>query len=161
MAMNLTSKLDQAKAGFIFRYFADRTHSSDGHGRWYSAIFECTPTWDDSLDFAVSFGEAFPGRKRDPNHNLASARLSKIMKMLADDGWLHRHRLGNQKDQHGDPSWQYTYQLQPWLINDLKNGITTPEEAAKEWGGHDLTSGTTPSGTTHSGAESGIGLQGN
>lgn len=131
----MTRATAQEKAEFIFQYFLDRSFGSDGHGKYCSTHLTAIPTWDDGMDFAVDFESEFPGNKPDPNHKLASARLSKILKRLADDKWLDRWRLGNEIDCPGTPKWQYNYKLTQWLINGFKTGRYTPRSAAVEWGG--------------------------
>lgn len=124
------------KAAWVFRYFLDRSHGTDGGGNHRSTSLCATTTWDDSLDFAVAFGEAFPGRAKDDNHTLASARLTAMLRELEKDGWLERWRVGNEADgSWGTPKWQFNYKLPQWLINDLKTGVHTPESAAEKWGG--------------------------
>lgn len=126
----------QEKAAFIFRYFMERSHGRDDRMNYHCTHLTAIPTWDDGMDFAVDFRERFPGRKPDPNHELASVQLIRVLKQLCKDGWMARWRLGNEDGgRMGTPKWQYIYQLPQWLINDLKKGILTPETAATAWGG--------------------------
>lgn len=133
--MKLTPQ-NSRKAAWIFRYLLERSHGSDGHGTYHSTHLSGATTFDDDLDFVVAFGEAFPGRADDSNHLLAAARLSRMLRELAKDGWLQRMTVGNQDGGiQNTPTWQYAYKFPQWLINDLKTGKHTPESAAEEWGG--------------------------
>lgn len=124
------------KAAWIFRYILDRSFGTDGRGDYHSTHLSGATTFDDDLDFVVAFGEAFPGRKDDPNHLLAASRLSRMLRELAKDKWLERLLVGNQDGGiQNTPTWQYAYKLPQWLINELKTGIHTPESAAEKWGG--------------------------
>lgn len=122
----------QERAAFVFRYFMERSHGSDGRGNHHSTHFTTSTSWDDDLDFIVAFGDAFPGNKPDPNHNLAAARLRVTMVELWRTKQLERWALGNQDagGLPGTPTWQYSYKLSQSLINALKTGAMTPESAA-------------------------------
>ena len=123
------------KAAWVFRYFQERSFGRDD-GCYRSAHLTAATSFDEGMDFAVAFGDAFPGRAPDPDHKLASARLSKVLAILAADNWIVRWRLGNESDGlPGCPKWQYSYKLNDWLITDLKTGRLTPESAAQQWGG--------------------------
>lgn len=125
------SALSCSKAAFVFRYLFERSIGS--------ASYHCevSLSYDDGMDFVVSFGEMFPGRCTDTNHVNAQKRLYALAKRLVDDGWLDRWRVSNHDQYHprNEPNWQYVYALKPCLLRDLRSGKLTPESAAERWGG--------------------------
>ena len=126
----------QRQAEFVFQYFLDRIHASDGRGNWYAPSLEATTCYDDGLDFVYAFQQAFPGRTPDQNHICASKRLRRLLKRLADENYLDRGRLGNHDRATPDePRWQFVYQPPQWLANELKTGVLSPKAAAMAWGG--------------------------
>lgn len=129
----MSSKPNHEKVTFVFRYFLERSFGHDGRGNYRSIALEATTTFDDGTDFCVAFGEAFPGKKPDPNHLLASARLTVVLRRMWEDGWLERWRLGNEVDLPGTPRWQFVYKVGDRLMTDFQTGKSTPEDAAKRY----------------------------
>jgi len=133
------------QAAFVFRYFTERSFGQDtGTSEYMSALIETTTTYDDGLEFVVAFQEAFPGRVLDGDHYRASARLSRLLKLLHDDGWMERINVSNYEQYHprDEPNWQYAYRIPGDLLARLKTGKETPETLAERWSGQSLSSPT-------------------
>lgn len=129
------SKKEYEQTRFIFQYYLDRTHSLiDGH------YYKCPQIglsliYDEGLDFVTDWMDAFPGKKTD-NEEKAKVRLTKFLKKLVDDGWMQRYIRSNYIEFMGEGgTWQYVYQLEDWLINDLKFERTTVVEQASKYTG--------------------------
>ncbi|MBB3268859.1 hypothetical protein FHW79_006536 [Azospirillum sp. OGB3] len=94
----------------------------------------CGTIYDDELDFITAFAEKFPGRTDDTQN--AAARLRRLLKQLADDGWLDRKVRPNYKEYLGEGgNWSYEYSLPQQLAMKIRDGKTTAEEMARRYQG--------------------------
>lgn len=96
----------------------------------------CRPTYDAETELCDAFAEAFPGRKRDPSHRLAGARLYRLLSGFdGRRGFFSRGRLSNHDQYHPqqEPNWQLVWQLNTSTYLALREGRTTPARVAWVW----------------------------
>lgn len=129
----MTFKRKKAQVAFVFRYFKEHSFGTDGKGNYLCHVTETTTSYDHGLDFCEAFHKEFPGYRRDPNFINTSARLSRLMKHLSDEGAVIRWRLSNEKNVRNDPIWQWCYKLPQDIINELKTEKETPETMAERF----------------------------
>lgn len=135
--MTKISKIEYEQTLYIFDYFLSRSFGQNDDGNYMNPSVCLSLIYDEGIDLCADWGEKFPGRKPDPNHNLAQNRLRKFLNQMVEDGWLERNIRGNQIEYLGEGgTWSYAYRLPQALINGFKKEKFTVEGEASRYTGY-------------------------
>jgi hypothetical protein len=127
---------------FIFQYILERSFGQDGISNHYSFHIGTSTYYEDDVHFLDAFNKKFPGKKEDPNLIRTSRRVYRLLTYLYIYGYIHRWRVSNHdRSVPQEPKWQNSYRLRQKVINDFKNGTTTPVKLVEKWSGLSLEEG--------------------